>query len=139
MKRKALEKKKKYIEEKEEITVIKKDETKLESNEDTILIKRVLDVITKSMFKLTLLDSVYFQEARKQLIMCLRKHKAIDEDKERLINYRNEWNEMKKREQKKEHSMIKANSFKKPKRTKVEEHEAKMSVAEAMEKRLAEL
>jgi len=139
MKRKALEKKKKYIEEKEEITVIKKDTTKLESNEDTILIKRVLDVITKSMFKLTLLDSVYFQEARKQLISCLRKRKAIDEDKERLVNYRNEWNEMKKREQKKEHSMIKANSFKKPKRTKVEEHEAKMSVAEAMEKRLAEL
>lgn len=138
-KRKSLDKKIKYVEKEEVVETIETPKIELESNEDTILINRVLDILTKAMFKLTILDTVYFNLAREQLIECLRKRKALDEDKVRLVNYRNEWKEMKSRETKKEHEMIRKNSFKKPKRTKVEDHAASMSVSEALEKRMAEL
>jgi len=104
------------------------------SDEDSItLINRILDVTTRAMFKLTLCDSIYFMEARKQLIACLKKRKEYNDEKYRLANYRQEWQNMKSRENKKEREMIKRTHTRKISGENINNHDVRSSVMKQIE------
>lgn len=114
-----------------DVVEIKKE--KVVDDDNYQLISRIIDVITKTMFKLSLSDSIYFMEARKQLIQCVNKRKEYNEEKFRLANYRKEWAEMKARETKKEKSLIRFSRSGRVKRLDVSNHDIKNSVASQIE------